>query len=305
MKKPSKRRTGFQGEKRISLPAKVLKNLTEENIYINHIGYYPKAYNHYRRRKYGCEDNILIYCVQGKGYYMYDGVKYQVNTNQFIIIPFTTKALSYWADQDDPWTIYWLHFTGKGLPAFNDKYRIGVDKRPVYIPYNAEGIFVWNKMFDSLSRGPGLPNIRNASLCLYYFMATFIYPEHYNQADDAGDEENTINQTIDYMRQNLKKKVTVREMAALHNLSESYFSKLFRTATGMPPIDYFIYIRMQEACRLLCSTNYSIKQIAYLMGYDDPYYFSRIFKKLMNLSPENYRRSILNTMAQDMEEAQK
>jgi AraC-like DNA-binding protein len=288
-------RTGFHGEKRISLPLKALKLITDENLYVNHIGYYPKAYNHYRRRKFGCEDNILIYCLQGKGYYVLDGIKQQIATNQYMIIPATGKPLSYWADLDDPWTIYWLHFTGKELPAFNEKYNINIDNSPAYIPYNMEGISIWDKMYDSLSQGYNLSNMLNANLCLYYFIATFIFSQHHNLNYIINEDENIINQTVEYMKQNLNKNFTVLDLAALHNLSESYFSKLFRTATGMPPMAYFIYIKMQEACRMLCTTSFPIKQIANLMGYEDPYYFSRIFKKIMNLSPENYRKSVLNT----------
>jgi len=289
-------RTGFQGEKRISLPAKALRCLSDEDLYINHIGYYPKAYNHYRRRKFGCEDNILIYCIQGKGYYMIDGVKSEVNTNQFIIIPATTKPLSYWSDFKNPWTIYWIHFTGRSLSLFNEKLGIKIDNPPVYISYNTEGLHIWDKMYDSLSRGYNISNMVNANLCLPYFVATFIYPQYHNLKYESHDEKNVIDQTINYMKQHLSQKISIQEIASLYNLSESYFSKLFRTSTGMSPMNYFIYIKMQEACQLLCTTNLKVKQIANTMGYDDPYYFSRIFRKVMNMSPENYRKSILNTL---------
>lgn len=288
-----KRWTGFQGEKRISLPSKVLGNMTDESLYLNHIGFYPKAHNHYRRRKNGCGDNILIYCLQGKGYYALDGCKQQVNANQFVIIPSTSKPLSYWADLDDPWTIYWIHFTGNNLSEFNNKFQIEINNYPAYIQYNTEGIQLWNKMYDSLSQGFSTPNLLNASMCLYHFIATFIYPQHHNIKYTVDKDRDVINQTIDYMKNHLNKKMNICELALLHNLSESYFSKLFRTGTGMPPMDYFIYIKMQEACKLLCTTKLRIKQIANTMGYEDPYYFSRIFKKNMNMSPENYRKAIL------------
>ena len=296
MRRKGKIRTGFTGEKRISLPLKALKIVLDEHLYINHIGYYPKAYNHYRRRKYGCEDNILIYCLQGKGYCVLDGVKHEVRANQYIIIPSTTKPLSYWADMDDPWTIYWLHFTGSDLLTFNKKYQIKMDNPPVYIPYNTEGILIWNKIYDSLSLGLSLSNMLNANLCLSHFLATFLFPQHHNLKYMENEDNDMINQIVDYMKDNLKKKLTVQEIASLYNFSESYFSKLFRTSTGMSPMDYFIHLKMQEACKMLCDTTLQIKYIAHSMGYDDPYYFSRIFKKTMNMSPQNYRESMLKIL---------
>ena len=59
----------------------------------------------------------------------------------------------------------------------------------------------------------------------------------------------------------------------------------------MPPIDYFLHLKMQKACQLLFSQDMKIKQVALQLGYEDQYYFSRIFKKYMGMSPEQYRVS--------------
>src|SRR3546814_9966430 len=69
-----KRRDGFLGEKQINVPVslvdKFLKNQNFLNtLYITNIGFFPKAFFHYRERKKGCPDNILFYCLNGKGYY--------------------------------------------------------------------------------------------------------------------------------------------------------------------------------------------------------------------------------------------
>jgi len=68
-----KRRDGFEGEKLISLPESVWKNTIKANpilsqLYLTHIGYFPRAAHHYRERKNGCTDNILIYCLRRKGW---------------------------------------------------------------------------------------------------------------------------------------------------------------------------------------------------------------------------------------------
>ena len=63
----------------------------------------------------------------------------------------------------------------------------------------------------------------------------------------------------------------------------------------MPPIDYFIHLKMQKACQLLYADGVKIKAVASDLGYDDPYYFSRIFKKYIGTSPEQYRITAKNT----------
>ncbi len=291
--KRKKVRDGFQGEKLISIPVAVLKKMLPQMIpdhpYVTHIGYFPRASYHYRLRKYGCEDDILFYCLKGKGYYKIGSRKYELSANQYVIIPATTKLVSYWADPDDPWTIYWVHCTGTMIGNFNNTLGIGNDLYPVSVPYNEEGLRIWNKMYESLAAGYHRDNMLHANLCLPHLISTFLYPQQYLTGVINNREKIVINQVIHYMKNNLEKKFTVEDLAGQVHLSASYFSKLFRQSTGMPPIDYFIYLKMQHACHLLCTTDLRIKQIATLLGYDDPYYFSRLFKKNNNNSPEEFR----------------
>lgn len=99
-----KRRDGFEGEKLISLPESVWRNAIKKkpalgHLYITHIGYFPKAAYHYRERRNGCTDNILIYCIRGKGWYMIGGKHYEIGVNQFFIIPATKEHIRYGADK--------------------------------------------------------------------------------------------------------------------------------------------------------------------------------------------------------------
>jgi AraC-like DNA-binding protein len=103
------------------------------------------------------------------------------------------------------------------------------------------------------------------------------------------ENEDIITSTIINMKNNIEKKMTINEMAGKQKLSSSHFSNLFRKATGMPPMDYFIHLKMQKACQFLYANEAKIKTIAMDLGYEDPYYFSRVFKKYMGMSPEQYK----------------
>ena len=110
--------------------------------------------------------------------------------------------------------------------------------------------------------------------------------------NSSSPEKAIIRETIDYMKNNLDKTIRIEDFADLNKYSVSHFSKLFRLTTGMSPIEYFIHLKMQKACQLLYTEDSRVKQIAALLGYDDPYYFSRLFKKYMNTSPGTYRKSV-------------
>ena len=79
------------------------------------------------------------------------------------------------------------------------------------------------------------------------------------------------------------------ELAAQVGLSVSHFSSVFKAHLGESPIDYFINLKMQYACHLLTTTKMSIKQVAFCLAYDAPYYFSRLFHKVIGVSPLDYR----------------
>src|SRR5438128_1367993 len=103
-----------------------------------------------------------------------------------------------------------------------------------------------------------------------------------------GETDRKIEQTIAYMAQHLNKPLPVARLAALANISPSHFFALFKRRTGCAPIDYFIRLRMHHACRLLEQTSLNVKEIAAVLGYDDPFYFSRVFKSVNHVAPTEY-----------------
>jgi transcriptional regulator GlxA family with amidase domain len=103
------------------------------------------------------------------------------------------------------------------------------------------------------------------------------------------DSLRKVEQSIAYMQQNMGKPLQVATLAALVNVSPSHFFTLFKQHTGSSPIDYFIRLRMSHAGRLLKSTTARVKEIAAALGYDDQFYFSRLFKAIHNLPPSKYR----------------
>jgi len=92
------RKDGFVGEKQITVPGYILEKFTgnmpfNSSLYITHIGFYPKAQFHFREREEGCDDFILIYCLEGKGHYSTSIGNFELTANQFLFylhINFTT-----------------------------------------------------------------------------------------------------------------------------------------------------------------------------------------------------------------------
>jgi len=108
---------------------------------------------------------------------------------------------------------------------------------------------------------------------------------------EAGSENaGRISRSIAYMVEHLNQPLQVSTLAAQASVSTSHYFALFKRQMGTAPMDFFIRLRMNHARELLDSTRSSIKEIAATMGYDDPFYFSRVFKSVHQVAPAEYRR---------------
>jgi transcriptional regulator GlxA family with amidase domain len=101
-----------------------------------------------------------------------------------------------------------------------------------------------------------------------------------------------IEQSIAYMKEHLDRPLKAAALAAQVSISLSHFFALFKRETGHTPIDYFIHLRMERARELLNGTSLSVKEVAALLGYEDPFYFSRVFNSVTQFAPTHYRRRI-------------
>ncbi|SFO97343.1 response regulator transcription factor [Salibacterium halotolerans] len=104
---------------------------------------------------------------------------------------------------------------------------------------------------------------------------------------------NKMERTKAWIDENPQASLTLEDAAAHAGISASYFSQLFKTTTGENLTDYVTRHRLEKAVELLKKQAYSLKEISYMVGYKDPNYFSRVFKKHYALSPKQYQNTIL------------
>lgn len=288
-----KKREGFEGQRMIVLPGKIerdflLRDAVTRQLFITDIGHYPRARHHYVHRKIVIDQHIFIYCTQGKGWVEFNRKRIMLSPSQFVIIP-ANIVHKYGADVKDPWSIYWFHFKGKLATNIVDLISQKAKTQQPNIVHAEEKIRLFEEMYSNLEKGYSADNLRFVNMTLYYFLSSLLYEHRFSyETPKRGDD--MIGAVIAHMQQNLDSVFTLKEFAALANLSSSHFSALFKTGTGYPPMEYFNHLKIQKANQLLLFTNRSVKQIAHELGIDDPYYFSRMFTKLMEVSPSEYRR---------------
>jgi len=105
-----------------------------------------------------------------------------------------------------------------------------------------------------------------------------------------GEIDNTIEKTLIYIHENIANKLTLADLSDYIHLSPSYFSRCFKRETGLPPLEYIINVRMNQAKLLLVTTNKSIGDIAYEIGYSSGISFSNVFTERIGCSPKKFRK---------------
>ena len=94
-----------------------------------------------------------------------------------------------------------------------------------------------------------------------------------------------------YIHRNLTQPMTLEDLAKRNHISVTHFSRLFRQYFGTSPMHYIIQQRMTRAATLLTETTSPIRLVGEAVGYDDAYYFSRLFKRIIGITPRDYRRA--------------
>ncbi len=116
-----------------------------------------------------------------------------------------------------------------------------------------------------------------------------IDPEKQNIIDRY---KQTMNEALNYMRANYQNKIYLEEVCRIAMMSPTYFSYVFKQITGRTFTEYLNYLRIMEAKQLLGSSSKTVSGISYEVGFNDPAYFDRVFKKEVGMSPGKYRKSL-------------
>ena len=291
-----KKRDGFKGQKSIVLPDAIIRKLRRNPLtrllYVTDIGYYPKAKFHFRKRPHGVDQHILIYCVDGEGKIEIGKSTYYLTLNQYIIIP-QNMPHKYSSSIPNPWTIYWLHFAGEKSGLFIGPtvrpYVVGAKIRDRYM----DRIFLFEEIYQNLSTGYSYENIEYANICLWHMLGSLKYVSQFKSTNEY-DNHNTISRCIEYIKSNMHRLMTVGEMASYSGFSASHFSLLFKKKTGQTPQNFVAYLKVQKACHLLEFSDQKVREIADQLGYVDSFYFSRVFSKVMGMSPAKFRKMRLS-----------
>ena len=280
---------GFVGQRMIVLPPNIKKQIIKSELikrfYLTAIGFYPRAVYHDRERKLGSQQYILLYCVDGKGYITIQGKEIALTPNCYFIIP-KNMPHHYRSSLETPWSIYWVHFVGEHADLLYQRYCNQNQYTAKAIAYDEKRVRTFNEIFDLVENSLDARETEIANIKLLDFVASFIFQKEINHTLQEND---VITDSVNFMKSSLHLNLTLDELAQRQLLSTSHYCRLFIAKTGHSPHQYFNQLKIWKSCQYIYFSDRNIKEISTELGFEDPYYFSRLFKKVMGISPANYK----------------
>lgn len=228
---------------------------------------------------------IWQYTVAGCGAFDYAGATYQLTPGRAFAILVPGKHCYYLPKSSNFWEFKYVTIYGSEAIRLASEFLRRSDIPIFDLNEKSPSVRCADKIFQRCIETT--PNRYECSALAYEFIMT-ILSENISNTSKSNSEY--FRQTIyDYCINNISKNIGINEMANAANLSRWHFTRKFTKLEGVSPHYYILSLRMRLAKRLLLTTNLSIKEIAAMCGFQDTAYFGRVFKKLNNLTPPEYR----------------
>ena len=245
---------------------------------VNTIGFVPRK----KERVIRSFDSInFSFIIEGSGTYIYRGQEYKVNA-PCVIIQWPGEAMNYGPDKS--WDEVFLIYPEATVKVFQERNFIRQD-HPIWHISNPDKILKLLTELKTALTAKSLNPDRIDYICEGMIMESLLS----QSSPPETVEEEKIRVIKSYLRNNFASKHDYARLARQHGMSLSTFRRHWLKHIGVPPAKYQSNLLIQEACRLLIEKNESIKEIAAMLNFDDPLYFSKKFHKETGITPSQYR----------------
>ncbi|MBQ3559329.1 MAG: AraC family transcriptional regulator [Agathobacter sp.] len=242
-------------------------------------------------RPRGRLDFQLLYIASGKAHFHIDGEEKIVTAGHMVLYrPKEPQKYEYYGE--DQTEVYWVHFTGGDVTNILRSYGLTKDKKVFYCGSDLEYKNHFRAMIQELQMGKDdYPEMLEIHL-RQIFIKLHRYFNTVSKVDNNQIVED-IDQAMLYFAEHYNENICIEDYAKGHHMSTSWFIRNFKQYTGSTPMQYILSKRIYNATALLQNEQYNITEISTIVGYDNPLYFSRIFKKIKGISPSEYRKHII------------
>ncbi len=226
----------------------------------------------------------IIYITKGRGIFEANQMTRVVVPGSVIMV-FPGVRHFYKPEYDVGWTEYWVGFKGPHADTLREQGFLS-PKKPLYeVGLQNSLLTIYGQIFDLVQNQQPLYQVRASSLVLTLIAEILA---HERRTAQHTHSEQLVEKAKFFMEENIYHEVNLNGIGEMLGVSTSHLNAVFKSYTAMTPYQYFISIKIRKAKELLESGAWNIKEVAFRLGFDDQYYFSRLFKKKTGISPSRW-----------------
>lgn len=239
-------------------------------------------------RPRGRLDYQLLYVASGKAHFFLNGREEIVPAGYMVLYqPRQEQHYEYYGE-DKP-EIYWVHFTGSHVRAILRRFEIPMNEHIFFSGVSS----AYQHLFKEMIRELQTCRTGYQELLEMYLRQIFLLIQRTRQESAptvSAYLQKEMEHARQYFQEHYNEDIQIKDYAKSRSMSVSWFLRNFKEFIGQPPAQYLLTIRMNNAASLLETTDYNVAEISVIVGYDNPLYFSRLFKKHKGVSPSEYRK---------------
>ena len=250
------------------------------DIAINSCGRYElvkqKEFKTYRPGGRG--DYHLLYVAKGIGTFTINGEEQVLSEGNLVLYLPGEDHCYHYSNETSP-IIYWLHFSGYNALKLLEENNL-LNGRIFYVGINIDISLLFDKIIKELQFSKG----KFFELCNLYIkeLVTLCCRYVIECSSPTNKQNKLLDEAIEYFNDNFILPISIKDYANWQNISCCWFIRSFKNYTGTTPTQYITNIRINKAKNLLLGNSLTIGEIGDLIGYQNPLYFSRIFKKMLD-----------------------
>lgn len=237
-------------------------------------------------RPEGRKDYQLLYIASGKASFYFESTETVLQAGQMVLYrPGMPQHYCYYAENQPE--VFWIHFTGSEVETYMTQYGFTGSETILSPGTCPEFRQLFSQMILELQlRRPFLEDFLSLELQQLFLL---IQRRLHTGSSSGQNIQKEVENAIHFFNEHYNTEIIIEDYAARQHMSTCWFIRSFKRQTGKTPMQYITATRIARAQSLLESTDYNVSEIAAIVGYENPLYFSRIFKKLVGVSPRKYR----------------
>jgi AraC-like DNA-binding protein len=231
------------------------------------------------------------YVSSGEGIFETENAKYKVVPgSMMLILPGVRHRC--WLTSELSWQEYWVGFKGKYFTMLFEEGVLSKDFMFFDVGPSSHVISTYNRIFDEIITQRPIYQLRIGSEILS-LISTLL--THKQRQEKPGRYQEIVEKAKGLMALNLYGSIDMSNISNELGVCTSHFNKIFKTYTSMTPYQYYINIKIDEAKHLLEQGGFTVKEAAFRLGFEDQYYFSRLFKIKTGVTPKNWKNKNCST----------